>query len=346
LEILDEIEARDSQTPKQRRSHKTNNSEQNHYYPFGLKHEVYVSADKKEFDLLIDGGIGEVALKEVLKTEYLYKYNGKEFQDELNLSWYDYHARNYDPAIGRWMNPDPLAEEDRRWTPYRYAYNNPLIFIDPDGMLEDWYKSDEGDYVYDSNITSQQDLNDANINGKYLGKSVNINVTQNGDSVGNIRLNENGSIDTSNLNMSTTVESNMSTGVEVVDANFTSGGKIYGAMERVNINDKEYNIADNFIGNAKEIYDNPVKGQVNAINIEIGKINAEINQKQGYYDISEAAKLKKSDPGDPKFGSWASESVNQERRKHEIKLLKKEKGHLESKRDKILGASSKEKIKH
>lgn len=77
-----QIEARDSRTLKQRRSHKTNNSEQNHYYPFGLKHEVYVSADKKEFDLLIgggiDGGIGEVALKEVLKTEYLYKYNGKE----------------------------------------------------------------------------------------------------------------------------------------------------------------------------------------------------------------------------------------------------------------------------
>ena len=72
--------------------------------------------------------------------KYKRKYNGKEWQDELGLNWYDYGARNYQADIGRWFSPDPLSEEFPEWSPYNYVMNNPILKIDKDGKKgEDWF---------------------------------------------------------------------------------------------------------------------------------------------------------------------------------------------------------------
>ena len=68
-------------------------------------------------------------------NEYL--YNGKMYQDELGLGWYDYGARFYDGVVGRWWVIDPLCEDggQESVTPYGYVFNDPIKHNDPDGRF-------------------------------------------------------------------------------------------------------------------------------------------------------------------------------------------------------------------
>ena len=81
--------------------------EVNHYYPFG----------------------GTFASTSVQP----YKYNGKEYDDKKGLNWYDYGARMYDAAIGRFTTQDRFAEKYPSLSPYQYGVNNPVKNIDVNG---------------------------------------------------------------------------------------------------------------------------------------------------------------------------------------------------------------------
>jgi RHS repeat-associated protein len=107
--LLDELELRVYGTEK------ATIIQENHYEPFGMTLR----------------GLDYV-LNPAQKNQFL--FGGKELTEDLSLEGYDFVNRGYDPQRGTFNQIDPLADKMRRWTPYHYCFNNPLRFIDPDGM--------------------------------------------------------------------------------------------------------------------------------------------------------------------------------------------------------------------
>ena len=106
--------------------------EQNDYYPFG-KRWVAVAAPI---------------------SDNRHRFSGKEEQAFLSLPYVDFGARMYNPDWGRWFTQDPLAEKYYSWAPYCYCINNPVKYVDPNG-LDIWEISPTGNItmIKDDKIT-------------------------------------------------------------------------------------------------------------------------------------------------------------------------------------------------
>ena len=90
-------------------------TQENHYYPFGMNMEGNWQNTPSV-------------------TDSKYLYNGKEMNDDFGLGLMDYGARFYDAALAKWHSFDPLAEIYNDYSPYHYVLNNPMRYIDPNGM--------------------------------------------------------------------------------------------------------------------------------------------------------------------------------------------------------------------
>jgi len=88
-----------------------------------------------------------------LSNKYLYQ--GKEWQDDLDLRIFDFHWRGYDPALIRTWQQDPHGDGYYDWSPYSWVGNNPVSNIDPDGM--DWYRDQDGNEILIYGVTGAVD---------------------------------------------------------------------------------------------------------------------------------------------------------------------------------------------
>ncbi|MBO4232714.1 hypothetical protein FO675_00065 [Riemerella anatipestifer] len=88
---------------------------ESNYYPFGLEHTGY------------NGLLGN--------QSYNYKYNGKELQTEIGMYAMDW--RQYMSDIGRFTGMDKLSSMSSDLSPYRFGFNNPVMFADPSGLYEE-----------------------------------------------------------------------------------------------------------------------------------------------------------------------------------------------------------------
>jgi len=124
--------------------------EENHYYPFGLKHNGY-NSDHKIFEF--NDGTNTVVLTPVTpsrKETYKYKFQGQELSEELGYNMYEYKYRHYDASIGRFVSIDPLANTYVNNSTYAFQENKLGLGTEVEGKemeLHEWLVREGTTYV-------------------------------------------------------------------------------------------------------------------------------------------------------------------------------------------------------
>jgi RHS repeat-associated protein len=185
--------------------------QEQHYDPFGLDLP----------DLGVQPGV----------TASRFKYNGKE--EQAGLGWLDYGARLYDPAVPRWLQVDPLTDEQEAWSPYHFTYDNPINYVDllglspsnisensniaicptcPKGTEYDKYRDSKSLYTYDKamGIVVNGDGKGPTVYGKKTSYDYNGLIYGSGDALiylGNNSISTRSKLDAANSTSGTSIAS-------------------------------------------------------------------------------------------------------------------------------------------
>jgi RHS repeat-associated protein len=126
--------------------------QENHYYPFGMQQGGWTAEPS---------------------PTNAYKYNGKELNTDFGLNLSDYGARWYEGSIGRFLEIDPLSEKMRRFSPYNYAFCNPMRFTDPDRKApETIFKDENGKFLHETKDGINSTVTVSNMNVTAFNKDV------------------------------------------------------------------------------------------------------------------------------------------------------------------------------
>lgn len=91
----------------------------------GLSAEMQSYSDGYPFGMGMDG-------REFKSRNYRFGFNGKE-KDDSDGNILDFGERLYGSRTARWTIPDPLLTDFPNWSSYHSFFNNPILYIDPNG---------------------------------------------------------------------------------------------------------------------------------------------------------------------------------------------------------------------
>ena len=129
----------------------------NHYYPYGLRiagldgysHDytstslsagknMYTGKELQMLEMSRAGTSGDSSSSRHDSSGFHGGMGELHLPYSTGLEMYDFHARFYDPQLGRWFAPDPAEQFSN---PYLAMGNNPVMYVDPDGefvVVDSW----------------------------------------------------------------------------------------------------------------------------------------------------------------------------------------------------------------